>query len=401
MSKVTLYRQKKDNVELPTWWLYYRKDGKTFRKSTGTSDPGEAEKARAQMERLVAFDKREELTEDFYRATRSLDRQETSIKEFFEHARDTVTSPSTRGEYQLVDKGFLSFVSKSFPNLTLLHEIKPSHLEMWHRDLVERLRPRTVNKHVKVLRMAFKKALRSNVILRNPAENIELLKVSESARRPFTIEELKLICAKAKGFFRYSAALGLYTGARLGDICQLKWRDIDFTRACISYRMQKLRGKIMEVPMHSALAMILKELAGKKSPNPNDYLFPAEAVRYTKHGSSPLSTKWLYFLARLGMIERGRAFYRKRAKLRKAGKTVPSLGRTPGELSFHSFRHTATTLLKSIGAPQAVAMQIVGHESASISKIYTHLDESTERRWIDKMPDFRRLAFKPKPAKPE
>ena len=47
-------------------------------------------------------------------------------------------------------------------------------------------------------------------------------------------------------------------------------------------------------------------------------------------------------------------------------------------------------MLKNLGAPQAVAMQIPGHESASISKIYTHLDEDAERRWIETMPDLTR-----------
>lgn len=71
-----------------------------------------------------------------------------------------------------------------------------------------------------------------------------------------------------------------------------------------------------------------------------------------------------------------------------SGKSLPKLDRKPGELSFHSFRHTAISMLKNIGAPQAVAMQIAGHESASISKIYTHLDEDAERRWIEALPDF-------------
>jgi hypothetical protein len=108
---------------------------------------------------------------------------------------------------------------------------------------------------------------------------------------------------------------------------------------------------------------------------------------------------------------------RARAKLRKAGKTVlPTRTRTPSELSFHSFRHSAVSLLKNVGAPEAVAMQIAGsprrsfqtkpgHESlalkcakpyfrASISRIYTHIDESSERRWIALMPDFTTLALK-------
>jgi integrase len=41
-------------------------------------------------------------------------------------------------------------------------------------------------------------------------------------------------------------------------------------------------------------------------------------------------------------------------------------------LSFHSLRHTAVSLLKDAGVPDAVVMALVGHESTAISQRYTH-----------------------------
>jgi integrase len=155
----------------------------------------------------------------------------------------------------------------------------------------------------------------------------------------------------------------------------------------------------MEIPMHPSLKAVLTELAQESECRPSDYLFPDRAEKYLKRGSPPISGEWVRFLAKLGIVNRSRAFYKKRARvrarMRKAGKTVfPTRTRAPSELSFHSFRHSAVSLLKNIGAPEAVAMQIAGHESASISRIYTHIDEGSERRWIAKMPDFNRLALK-------
>ena len=42
------------------------------------------------------------------------------------------------------------------------------------------------------------------------------------------------------------------------------------------------------------------------------------------------------------------------------------------ELSFHSLRHTATSLLKNAGIPQSVVMDYIGHDSADVSHGYTH-----------------------------
>ena len=56
------------------------------------------------------------------------------------------------------------------------------------------------------------------------------------------------------------------------------------------------------------------------------------------------------------------------------------------ELSFHSLRHTATSMLKKAGVSDSIARAIIGHESAAISRLYTHLDMDTMRTALEKMP---------------
>jgi site-specific recombinase XerD len=47
--------------------------------------------------------------------------------------------------------------------------------------------------------------------------------------------------------------------------------------------------------------------------------------------------------------------------------------RAESRLSFHSLRHTAVSLLKDAGIPQAAVQELIGHQSASISQLYTHV----------------------------
>ena len=61
--------------------------------------------------------------------------------------------------------------------------------------------------------------------------------------------------------------------------------------------------------------------------------------------------------------------------------------RTTSELSFHCLRHTATSLLKNAGVSDAVARDIIGHDSAAVSAHYTHIDTATKRGAVDSMPD--------------
>jgi integrase len=61
--------------------------------------------------------------------------------------------------------------------------------------------------------------------------------------------------------------------------------------------------------------------------------------------------------------------------------------RTFNELSFHSLRHTATSLMKDAGISPAIVQDIIGHESPAISAHYTHIGETAKRQAIALMPD--------------
>jgi integrase len=61
--------------------------------------------------------------------------------------------------------------------------------------------------------------------------------------------------------------------------------------------------------------------------------------------------------------------------------------RDTSRISFHSLRYNTTSALKSEGVSDSVAMDIVGHETASVSRNYTKIDDATKRAAINKLPD--------------
>ena len=71
------------------------------------------------------------------------------------------------------------------------------------------------------------------------------------------------------------------------------------------------------------------------------------------------------------------------------GQTRPGRAakREQNEISFHSLRHTATSLLKSAGVSDAVAMEFVGHDSATVSRQYTHISTEALKHAAAKLPD--------------
>jgi integrase len=57
------------------------------------------------------------------------------------------------------------------------------------------------------------------------------------------------------------------------------------------------------------------------------------------------------------------------------------------ELSFHSLRHTAVSLLKDPGIPDSVVMALVGRDSAAMSRHYTHVGKESLARAASVLPE--------------
>ena len=57
----------------------------------------------------------------------------------------------------------------------------------------------------------------------------------------------------------------------------------------------------------------------------------------------------------------------------------PDRRRETNPVSFHSLRYNSTSALKSAGVSDSVAMDIVGHETASICRNYTRIDDAAKR----------------------
>jgi len=61
-------------------------------------------------------------------------------------------------------------------------------------------------------------------------------------------------------------------------------------------------------------------------------------------------------------------------------------GRTVNTLSFHSLRHTLTSIMANAGVPVEVRQKFTGHASAEMNARYTHHEIETLRLAIGTIP---------------
>ena len=122
----------------------------------------------------------------------------------------------------------------------------------------------------------------------------------------------------------------------------------------------------------------MKEAYSQRTPNSKD-VFPTAHARVK--GSlrvGALSNQFQKIMAHAGLAPK-----RPHTKA-KTGRTGP---REVSELSFHSLRHTLTSLMKSAGVSPAIVQEFVGHDSKAVSQNYTHIDTETLRRAAELLPN--------------
>ena len=280
----------------------------------------------------------------------------------------TDASKATQLEYRRCVEMFLTYLgARSDRALTTLEN---RQVEEFKRYLARRVAPSTVNKGVKVVKSALFAAVKSRQLEFNPAAHVELIQTESAGRRPFTGKELTALLTHASADWRTMIMTAFYTGLRLSDCANLTWRNVELHTGTLNVETEKT-GRQQVLPLAEPLARHLSGMAGD---NPDAPLCP------TLHGKPKpsLSGQFYDLMVKAGIVEK--RDHKGTGKGRDAK-------RETNTVSFHSLRYNTTSGMKNAGVSDSVAMDIVGHETASISRNYTKIDDSAKRAAVNKLPD--------------
>ena len=119
-------------------------------------------------------------------------------------------------------------------------------------------------------------------IVENPFSSIPRLKKDAETREAFSEEELAIIRDNLDDFTRPLFTIAIATALREGDICTLKWSEIDFKRDLIIKRMRKT-GNMVEIPIMPPLRGYLSQLQTDSAEA--EYVLPKHAEMYLNNSS--------------------------------------------------------------------------------------------------------------------
>jgi integrase len=258
-----------------------------------------------------------------------------------------------------------------------LADITKADLVAFRNHFAGKIGAGRVNFYVKVLRMFFRAAHRDGYLIENSAAYLETIRNrSDERRRPFTLEEIRALLAIADPEWQSLIRLGLYTGQRLADLALLTWSNVDLQRSEIRLTARKT-GRRLTIPIAGPLREHLVSCAGNDDPAGPLHRRAFTTLQKDDRAAS-LSNQFVSLLAQAGLREN------QTHKSRGIGRSAK---RRASKLSFHSLRHTAVSLLKEAGIPQATVQELIGHDSEQMSALYTHVGREALEKAAAALPE--------------
>ncbi len=171
-----------------------------------------------------------------------------------------------------------------------------------------------------------------------------------------------------KDYQKWGPLIGLYTGARLGEITQLRLADIRKKDGIWCFDLNEDDGKRLKnegskrlVPMHSKLI---------------EHGFLQHVERMHDRGHEKLFPEFTYCPKNGWGRNLGQWFN---------NRLLVELGIKRKELVFHSFRHTMVTRLSQANVPEPVVKALVGHAQEGVTQQHYFREGYTLRQLSDAM----------------
>ncbi|MEJ0000853.1 MAG: site-specific integrase [Verrucomicrobiota bacterium] len=392
----------KDSNNRSPYWIacYTAADGRRLKKSTKQRKRTKALEVALALERAEAAARAGTLTETRARQLVGEVLERTTGESLIITSTEGWLRDWLRGKkvsksvatYEKYTSTVEAFIAHLGPKAKLtLAAVAPRDLANFRDALIAAGRhPHTVRDFLRVLSIPFNAARRQGLITTNPVEAVEsparLKSDDTGAKAVFTPEQVAKLMEtalatqdeKPDGIPVYKAGkdwrgviLTAYlTGARLQDVCNLTWNNVDLPGKTLTFVTRKTRHKTV-VPLHPELEVHLLSLDAPDSGQV--FLFPDLAGKETG-GKFGLSMTFSRIMARAKIT--GEVLHERKG----------TKGRTVRSLSFHSLRHSFNSAMANAGISQELRMKLTGHIDTATNAAYTHLELEPLRRAVESIP---------------
>jgi len=219
------------------------------------------------------------------------------------------------------------------------------------------------NKDLRYLRATFNYGIKKKWIKSNPTNGIDFIPGAKKIKYIPPAEDLEKIFSYASSDIRDYLCTINDTMARVNEVNNLQWSDVDFNnRYVVLYTRKKKNGNLTprKVPMTQRLFEILS--------------------RRFKNRSATMP--WVFWHSYIDQIT-GKKIS---GPYKYRGTILRTLCKQAGVLyfgGFHALRHSGATIMDNNSVPIGSIQRILGHENRNTTEIYLHSLGNSERDAID------------------
>jgi integrase len=231
----------------------------------------------------------------------------------------------------------------------------------------------TYNHYRQLLTAVWDCCIRKHWAQVNPWSSIPRMQKDTVHKRNLTLNELRDVLKTSDGWLKGLFTTGIYTGLRLIDCVYLETSKVNVKEnriESIPVKTQFLRKEI-SLPIHPSLLEQLKARSKLK----RKYIFPEAVKLYEAYPNAPGSA----------LVELIQDHFEEKAKIQTSIE-VPNRKRKATVVGFHSLRHSFVTLAAEAGVDEPTLMDMVGHGSPAMTRIYNHISDARKQEAVDKLP---------------
>lgn len=316
----------------------------------------------------------------------------TWLREWLEAAIKPQCQPATYVRYNGIVENHISQATiADMP----LQKIRASHLEAYYTTAKGSVS--TLTLHHTVIRRALRKAMRDRLVSVNVASDLDGRPKRQRGRSEdamahcWTGTEAQAFVSAAKAAGPQDAAfyaLALDTGARKGELCGLRWADVDLEAGKIHVVQQLTKPGAKPV------------FGPPKNKRPRVVTLSAETVTLLRaHKAHQAKVKManrtayhdfgLVFAKEWGELHARKDLLGQPLQANNLGeRSFERIRKAAGirRIKFHGLRHTCATLLLQAGVPVHVVAQRLGHSDVQITlNTYAHVLPDAQQGAADRL----------------
>jgi len=317
------------------YWIAYRRNGKLFRESTGTTLQREAE--------YILNCRRKEVKEGRHPEIKKI--RNCKIVEL---AQDYLVWTERQRVYK-TKKIWVRQLVDAFGNLNV-SDLNSRIIEQWQSERLKKNKPSTVNRLTTCLKHMVNKGVEWGMASEETLKcvrKVKLLEENNKRLRFLTVEECKALIDCCASHLRPIVTVALHTGMRRGEILRLKWDQVDLRHHFILLDKTK-NGERREIPINTTLEKLFDSIPRG---------FESEYVFTDKEGKPYGEVKHSFQTA-----------------LKKAGIQ---------DFRFHDLRHTFASHLVMAGIDLTSVKELLGHKSLTMTLRYAHLAPGHKKKAVN------------------